>query len=76
MIELDRKVNDVFAGKVVRKDLVRKVKVGANVPVHVLEYLIGKYCATDDPTAIEVGLRMVDRTIADNFIRPDSGLRK
>ncbi len=71
MIELDRKVNDVFAGKVVRKDLVRKVKVGANVPVHVLEYLIGKYCATDDPTAIEVGLRMVDRTIADNFIRPD-----
>lgn len=71
MIELDRKVNDVFAGKVVRKDLVRKVKVGANVPVHVLEYLIGKYCATDDPAAIEVGLRMVDRTIADNFIRPD-----
>jgi ATP-dependent Lon protease len=71
VIDLDRKVNDVFAGKVVRKDLVRKVKVGANVPVHVLEYLIGKYCATDDPAAIEVGLRMVDRTIADNFIRPD-----
>jgi ATP-dependent Lon protease len=71
VIELDRKVNDVFAGKVVRKDLVRKVKVGANVPVHVLEYLIGKYCATDDPAAIEVGLRMVNRTIANNFIRPD-----
>jgi ATP-dependent Lon protease len=71
LIELDRKVNDIFAGKVVRKDLVRKVKVGANVPVHVLEYLIGKYCATDDPAAIEVGLRMVNRTIADNFIRPD-----
>jgi ATP-dependent Lon protease len=71
VINLDRKVNDVFAGKVVRKDLVRKVKVGANVPVHVLEYLIGKYCATDDPAAIEVGLRMVNRTIADNFIRPD-----
>jgi ATP-dependent Lon protease len=71
VIELDRKVNDVFAGKVVRKDLVRKVKVGANVPVHVLEYLIGKYCATDDPAAIEVGLRMVNRTIAENFIRPD-----
>jgi ATP-dependent Lon protease len=71
VIELDRKVNDVFAGKVVRKDLVRKIKVGANVPVHVLEYLIGKYCATDDPAAIEVGLSMVNRTIADNFIRPD-----
>ncbi len=46
MIEPDRKVNDVFAGKVVRKDLVRKVKVGVNVPVHVLEYLIGKYFST------------------------------
>ncbi|MBA3473326.1 MAG: protease Lon-related BREX system protein BrxL [Rubrobacter sp.] len=71
MIDLDSKTTDVFAGKVVRKDLVRKVKVGANVPVYVLEYLIGKYCATDDPTAIEAGLRMVNRTIAQNFIRPD-----
>ena len=68
---LDRKCADVFAGKVVRKDLVRKVKVGANVPVYVLEYLLGKYCATDDPTAIEVGLRMVDWTLAENFVRPD-----
>ena len=48
---LDSKVNAVFAGKVVRKDLVRKVKVGANVPVFVLEYLLGKYCATDDPAS-------------------------
>lgn len=71
MTELDRKVADVFAGKVVRKDLVRKVKVGANVPVHVLEYLIGKYCATDDPDAIEAGLRIVNRNISENFIRPD-----
>ncbi len=71
MIDLDPKTTDVFAGKVVRKDLVRKVKVGANVPVYVLEYLIGKYCATDDPAAIEAGLRMVNRTIAQNFIRPD-----
>ena len=45
---LDDKVNRVFAGKVVRKDLVRKVKVGANVPVFVLEYLLGKYCASSD----------------------------
>ncbi|MDQ3943221.1 MAG: protease Lon-related BREX system protein BrxL, partial [Actinomycetota bacterium] len=71
MTDLDPKTTDVFAGKVVRKDLVRKVKVGANVPVYVLEYLIGKYCATDDPAAIGAGLRMVNRTIAQNFIRPD-----
>ncbi len=71
MIDLDPKITDVFAGKVVRKDLVRQVKVGANVPVYVLEYLIGKYCATDDPAAVEAGLRMVNRTIAQNFIRPD-----
>ncbi len=55
MPELDRKAAAVFAGKVVRKDLVRKVKVGANVPVFVLEYLLGKYCATDDPIAIDAG---------------------
>src|SRR5215510_2441316 len=68
---LDLKVVDVFAGKVVRKDLVRKIKVGANVPVFVLEYLLGKYCATDDPAAIEAGLRVVNSTLADNFVRPD-----
>ncbi len=71
MPELDRKATSVFAGKVVRKDLVRKVKVGANVPVFVLEYLLGKYCATDDPAAIEAGLRVVNTTLSDNFVRPD-----
>ncbi|MDP9363434.1 MAG: protease Lon-related BREX system protein BrxL [Chloroflexota bacterium] len=71
MDALDRKVNDVFGGKVVRKDLVRRVKAGAGVPVYVLEYLIGRYCATDDPNAIEAGLRMVNHTITENFIRPD-----
>jgi len=71
MPELDRKVTTVFAGKVVRKDLVRKVKVGANVPVFVLEYLLGKYCATDDPVAVEAGLRVVNTTISSNFVRPD-----
>jgi len=69
--ELDRKANEVFGGKVVRKDLVRKVKVGANVPVFVLEYLLGKYCATDDPAAVEAGLRLVNTSLADNFVRPD-----
>jgi ATP-dependent Lon protease len=56
---------------VVRKDLVRKVKVGANVPVFVLEYLLGKYCATDDPVAIDAGLKVVNNTISANFVRPD-----
>jgi ATP-dependent Lon protease len=71
MPELDRKATGIFAGKVVRKDLVRKVKVGANVPVFVLEYLLGKYCATDDATAIDAGLRVVNTTISSNFVRPD-----
>ena len=71
MPELDLKATSVFAGKVVRKDLVRKVKVGANVPVFVLEYLLGKYCATDDPVAIEAGLRVVNTTLTENFVRPD-----
>lgn len=71
MPQLDQKATSVFAGKVVRKDLVRKVKVGSSVPVFVLEYLLGKYCATDDPVAIEAGLRVVNDTISSNFVRPD-----
>lgn len=71
MPKLDEKVTAVFAGKVVRKDLVRKVKVGTTIPVFVLEYLLGKYCATDDPVAIEAGLKIVNSTLADNFVRPD-----
>src|SRR6187551_1825142 len=71
MSELDKKAATVFAGKVVRKDLVRKVKVGANVPVYVLEYLLGKYCATDDPAAIDAGMRVVNSTLSSNFVRPD-----
>jgi ATP-dependent Lon protease len=71
MTELDEKAASIFAGRVVRKDLVRKVKVGANVPVFVLEYLLGKYCATDDPLAIEAGLQVVNATLSENFVRPD-----
>lgn len=70
-VALDDKANRVFAGKVVRKDLVRKVKVGANVPVFVLEYLLGKYCASSDEMAIQMGLQVVNDTLADNYIRPD-----
>jgi ATP-dependent Lon protease len=71
MPQLDTKATSVFSGMVVRKDLVRKVKVGANVPVFVLEYLLGKYCATDDPVAIEAGFKVVNSTLAENFVRPD-----
>src|SRR6266699_2009885 len=69
---LDDKVNRVFAGKVVRKDLVRKVKVGANVPVFVLEFLLGKYCASSDDMPIQRGMQDVNRTLADNYLRPDA----
>ena len=75
MDNLDQKATSIFAGRVVRKDLVRRVKVGANVPVYVLEYLLGKYCATDDPTAIEAGLRLVNSTISENIIRPDEAMK-
>ncbi len=74
-VDLDAKANDVFAGRVVRKDLVRKVKVGANVPVFVLEYLLGKYCASDDPMTIEAGLRVVNDTLAENFVGPNEATK-
>ena len=72
---LDDKVTRVFAGKVVRKDLVRNVKVGANVPVFVLEYLLGKYCASSDEMSIQMGLDVVNGTLAENYIRPDESTR-
>jgi ATP-dependent Lon protease len=72
---LDDKANRVFSGKVVRKDLVRKVKVGANVPVFVLEFLLGKYCASSDEAAIQMGLSVVNKTLADNYIRSDEATR-
>ncbi|WP_438006156.1 protease Lon-related BREX system protein BrxL [Sorangium sp. So ce321] len=72
---LDDKVNRLFAGKVVRKDLVRKVKVGTNVPVFVLEFLLGKYCASSDEIAIQLGLQVVNDTLANNYIRPDESVK-
>lgn len=72
---LDDKANQLFAGKVVRKDLVRKVKVGANVPVFVLEYLLGKYCASSDELAIQMGMQVVNDTLANNYIRPDESAK-
>ena len=75
MPELDRKVTQVFAGKVVRKDLVHQAKKDVNAPSYVLEYLLGKYCATDDPAAIEAGLKLVYNTLTDSIIRPDEAMK-
>lgn len=72
---LDSKVTEAFSGKVVRKDLVRKVKVGANVPVFVLEYLLGKYCASSDPMAIQMGIDVVNQTLADSYVSPDEATK-
>lgn len=72
---LDDKANQLFSGKVVRKDLVRKVKVGANVPVFVLEFLLGKYCASSDEVAIQMGLQVVNDTLANNYIRSDESMK-
>jgi len=69
--ELDKKLNTHFAGKVVRKDLTKKIKEGANVPVYVLEYLLGMYCATDDDDGIQDGVAQVKKILAENFVRPD-----
>ncbi|MDK2800318.1 MAG: ATP-dependent Lon protease [Clostridiales bacterium] len=71
MDELSMKLNQYFAGRVVRKDLTKKIKEGANVPVYVLEYLLGMYCATDDEEGIAEGVETVKRILAENFVRPD-----
>ncbi len=69
--DLDLKLNLKFAGRVVRKDLTKKIKEGANVPIYVLEYLLGMYCATDNETEIEEGVNRVKEILANNFVRPD-----
>ncbi|MBT2572525.1 protease Lon-related BREX system protein BrxL [Bacillus sp. ISL-51] len=70
-VDLDKKLNDVFAGRVVRKDLTTLIKEGANVPVYVLEYLLGMYAATDDEDSIREGLERVKKILSENFVRPD-----
>jgi ATP-dependent Lon protease len=65
------KLRRSFDGKIVRKDLTKKIKEGANVPVYVLEFLLGQYCSSDDEEVIEQGVQNVKRILADNFVRPD-----
>jgi len=70
-MHLDKKLNEHFAGRVVRKDLTKLIKEGANVPIYVLEYLLGMYCATDDEESIQEGIARVKKVLAENFVRPD-----
>ncbi len=69
--EIDNKLNTYFPGKVVRKDLTKLMKVGHNVPVYVLEYLLGSNCATDDEDLIQEGVRKVKNILSENYVRPD-----
>ena len=69
--EIKSKLRQNFDGKIVRKDLTKKIKEGANVPVYVLEFLLGQYCSSDDEEVIEDGVQKVKRILADNFVRPD-----
>lgn len=68
---IKQKLREHFDGKIVRKDLTKKIKEGANVPTYVLEFLLGQYCSSDDDAIIESGVQQVKRILADNFVRPD-----
>lgn len=70
-MDLDARLNRYFKGKVVRKDLTKQLKEGANVPVYVLEYLLGMYCASDDDEVVREGLENVKKILAENYVRPD-----
>lgn len=68
---IKEKLRRNFDGKIVRKDLTKKIKEGANVPVYVLEFLLGQYCSSDDEEVIDQGIENVKKILADNFVRPD-----
>ena len=69
--EIKNKLRQSFDGKIVRKDLTKKIKEGANVPVYVLEFLLGQYCSSDDEAVIEKGVQNVKKILSENFVRPD-----
>ncbi len=79
---INRKLRQYFDGRIVRKDLTKNIKEGANVPTYVLEFLLGQYASSDDPEIIEEGVKQVKRILSENFVRPDeaqkvlSGLRE
>ena len=69
--ELYRKLRENFDGKIVRKDLTKRIKEGANVPVYVLEFLLGQYCSSDDEDVVQDGVEQVKRILSENYVRPD-----
>src|SRR5258706_4790011 len=69
---LDVKLNQVLNGKVVRKDLVHRIKKGTNIPTFVLEFLLARYCASNDPAEIQEGMEAVLSTLQENYVRPDA----
>lgn len=75
MDTLDKKLNEIFPGCVVRKDLLHQIKKGTNVPSFVLEFLLAKFCATDDPDEIKAGIAAVIETLQKNYVRPDEANR-
>jgi len=72
---LDRKLNEAYAGRVVRKDLLHRIKKGTNIPSFVLEFLLAKYCASDDPDEVEAGIQAAFETLEKNYVRPDESNR-
>ncbi|HAM21874.1 MAG TPA: BREX system Lon protease-like protein BrxL, partial [Actinobacteria bacterium] len=71
MDELDKKLNASFDGKVLRKDLLHRIKKGTNVPTFVLEFLLARFCASDDQAEMDAGMEAVLATLQDNYVRPD-----
>ena len=71
MDQLDKKLTGIFEGRVVRKDLLHRIKKGTNVPTFVLEFLLARYCASDDPAEIQAGMEAVLATLQENYVRPD-----
>ncbi len=69
--EIKTKLRENFAGRIVRKDLTKKIKEGANVPIYVLEFLLGQYCGSDDDGIIEQGIEKVKKILSENYVRPD-----
>ena len=70
-MSLNTKLRQAFDGKIVRKDLTKKIKEGASVPVYVLEFLLGQYCSSEDPVIIEQGVESVKHILEENYVRPD-----
>lgn len=73
---LNALLQETFGGKIVRKDLTKKIKEGANVPIYVLEYLLGMYCATEEEASIEAGVQRVKNILADNFVHSPHELQQ